>query len=135
LSRESGADREYRCGRHRNPSMMHAYPRTHALWGGVMGGLSILATCGGVMGGLSIMATCGGVMGGLSIKATCGGVMGGLSIEATCGGVMGGLSIKATCGGVIGGLSNIAKAELAIAQPAIKATRLTFIMNAPNLSC
>jgi predicted lipid-binding transport protein (Tim44 family) len=109
LSRESGADREYRCGRHRNPSMMHAYPRTHALWGGVMGGLSIMATCGGVMGGLSIMATCGGVMGGLSIKATCGGV--------------------------IGGLSNIAKAELAIAQPAIKATRLTFIMNAPNLSC
>jgi hypothetical protein len=56
-------------------------------------------------------------------------------IHALCGGVMGGLSIKATCGGVIGGLSNIAKAELAIAQPAIKATRLTFIMNAPNLSC
>ena len=69
------------------------------------------------------------------IHALCGGVMGGLSIKATCGGVMGGLSIKATCGGVIGGLSNIAKAELAIAQPAIKATRLTFIMNAPNLSC
>jgi hypothetical protein len=105
LSRESGADREYCRSRHRNPSMMHAYPRIHAL--------------------------CGGVMGGLSIKAACGGVMGGLSIKAACGGVMGGLSIRATCGGVIGGLSNIAKAELAIAQPAIKATRLTFIMNAP----
>jgi hypothetical protein len=122
LSRESGADREYCRSRNRHPSMMRAYPRIHAL-------------CGGVMGGLSIMATCGGVMGGLSIMATCGGVMGGLSIMATCGGVMGGLSIMATCGGVMGGLSNIAKAELAIAQPVIKATRLTFIMNAPNLSC
>jgi hypothetical protein len=76
--------------------MMHAYPLTHAL---------------------------------------CGGTMGGLSIKAACGGTMGGLSANAACGGTIGGLSNIAKAELAIAQPAIKATRLTFIMNAPNLSC
>jgi hypothetical protein len=122
LSRESGADREYCRSRHRNPSMMHAYPLTHALCGGTMGGLSIKAACGGTMGGLSIMAVCGGTMGGLSIKAACGGTMGGLSANAACG-------------GTIGGLSNIAKAELAIAQPAIKATRLTFIMNAPNLSC
>ena len=105
LSRKRGADGKQRRSRHRNFSMMHADPRPHAL--------------------------CGGVMGGLSMSAACGGVMGGLSMSAACGGVMGGLSIRAACGGVIGGLSNIAKAELAIAQPAIKATRLTFMIYAP----
>ena len=54
---------------------------------------------------------------------------------AVRGGVMGGLSNSATRGGVMGGLSKIAILGLAIAQAAIKATRLTFIMIAPKLNC
>ena len=96
LSRERGANRKNCRSRHRNSSMMHAYPRT---------------------------------------MDCAGGGIGGLSGNARRGGVIGGLSSNARRGGVIGGLSNSPKAELAIAQPAIKATRLTFIMNAPNLNC
>ena len=69
--------------------------------------------------------------GGESITVTCGGVDGGESITVTCGGVDGGESITVACGGVDGGESVNAKAELATAQPAIKATRLTFITFTP----
>ncbi len=48
-------------------------------------------------------------------------------MAATCGGLVGGMSMAATCGGLVGGMSIMAKAELATAQPATKATRLTFI--------
>ncbi|GAC1669854.1 MAG: hypothetical protein NVS9B2_15180 [Steroidobacteraceae bacterium] len=50
-----------------------------------------------------------------------------------CGGLVGGESITAACGGFVGGESVNAKAELATAQPATKATRLTFIMIAPSV--
>jgi hypothetical protein len=84
-----------------------------------------------VDGGESITVACGGVDGGESITVTCGGVDGGESITVTCGGVDGGESITVACGGVDGGESVNAKAELATAQPAIKATRLTFITFTP----
>ncbi len=63
--------------------------------------------------------------------ATCGGADGGESIMATCGGADGGESIMATCGGADGGESVSAKAELATAQPATKAIRLSFMMFTP----
>ena len=59
--------------------------------------------------------------------------MGGESITATRGGKVGGESITAACGGYVGGESVKAKAELATAQPATKATRLIFIMIAPSV--
>ena len=58
--------------------------------------------------------------------------MGGESITATCGGFMGGESITVTCGGFMGGESVIAIAELAIATPATKAIRLTFMLFTPS---
>jgi hypothetical protein len=54
--------------------------------------------------------------------------MGGFSNCAECARVMGGFSSCATCGGVMGGFSKAAKVEPAIAQPAIKATRLNFMV-------
>jgi hypothetical protein len=88
---------------------------------------------GGVVGGVSITAACGGVVWGVSITAACGGVVGGVSITAACGGVVGGVSITAACGGVVWGVSITAKAELATAQPATKAIRLTFMTIAPSV--
>jgi hypothetical protein len=88
--------------------------------------------CGGFKGGESIAAMCGGFKGGESIAAMCGGFKGGESITATCGGFKGGESITAACGGFNGGESVNANAEPAIAQPATKAIRLTFIMFTPN---
>ncbi len=61
----------------------------------------------------------------------CGGAAGGESITAMCGGAAGGESITVACGGAAGGESVSAKAELATAQPAIKAIRLTFIVFTP----
>jgi hypothetical protein len=58
--------------------------------------------------------------------------MGGESIAATWGGFMGGESVAATWGGFMGGESVMAKAELAIAQPATKAIRLTFMLFTPS---
>jgi hypothetical protein len=63
------------------------------------------------------------------MSATRGGVTGGRSINARRGGVTGGRSISARRGGVTGGRSNTAVAELANAHPAIKATRLAFIID------
>jgi hypothetical protein len=100
--------------------------------GGVRGGESVTAMRGGVRGGESITAMRGGVKGGESITAMRGGVRGGESITAMRGGVRGGESITAMRGGVKGGESVNAKAELAIAQPATKAIRLTFIMFTPS---
>jgi len=74
---------------------------------------------------------CGGAVGGESIAAMCGGAVGGESIAAMCGGAVGGESIAAMCGGAVGGESVSAKAELATAQPATKAIRLTFIVFTP----
>ena len=48
-----------------------------------------------------------------------------------CGGAVGGESITPMCGGAVGGESASAKAELATAQPATKAIRLTFIVFTP----
>src|ERR1700730_17995979 len=78
------------------------------------------------------MATWGGLDGGESITATWGGLDGGESITAAWGGLDGGESITAAWGGLDGGESMTANAEPAIAQPATKATRLTFIMIPPN---
>jgi hypothetical protein len=97
-----------------------------------MGGESITATRGGFMGGESVAATRGGFMGGESVAATRGGFIGGESVAATRGGFIGGESVAATRGGFIGGESVIAKAELAIAQPATKAIRLTFMLFTPS---
>jgi hypothetical protein len=55
-------------------------------------------------------------------------LVGGESITAAWGGLVGGESITAAWGGLVGGESVNAKAELATAQPATKATRLSFIM-------
>jgi hypothetical protein len=60
-------------------------------------------------------------------------LVGGESITAACGGLVGGESITAACGGLVGGESITAKAELATAQPATKATRLTFMIIAPSV--
>jgi hypothetical protein len=70
--------------------------------------------------------------GGESITAARGGMDGGESITATRGGMDGGESVTATRGGMDGGESTIANAELATAQPATKANRLSFIMFTPN---
>src|ERR1700731_1720440 len=67
----------------------------------------------------------------LSSTVACGGLDGMLSSTVACGGLEGMLSITVACGGLDGMLSIMAKAELATAQPATKATRLTFIMNTP----
>jgi hypothetical protein len=76
-------------------------------------------------------ATCGGAEGGESRTAACGGAEGGESMTAACGGAEGGESMTAACGGADGGESVRAKAELATAQPATKAIRLTFIVFTP----
>jgi hypothetical protein len=52
-------------------------------------------------------------------------------MTATCGGADGGESMTVACGGADGGESVRAKAELATAQPATKAIRLTFIVFTP----
>jgi hypothetical protein len=56
-----------------------------------------------------------------------------MSRAAACGGITGGISRAKACGGITGGISKPAKAELATAQPATKAIRLTFIMNCSEL--
>jgi hypothetical protein len=99
--------------------------------GGRTGGMSNAAACGGRTGGMSNADACGGRTGGISNADACGGRTGGISNAATCGGRTGGMSSTAACGGRTGGISKAPKAELATAQPATKATRLTFIMNAP----
>jgi hypothetical protein len=75
----------------------------------------------------------GGFDGGESITVLFGGFDGGESRTAAYfGGFDGGESITVLFGGFDGGESISAKAELATAQPAIKATRLSFIMIAPG---
>src|SRR3984957_11021393 len=103
-----------------------------AVRGGFAGGESVTAVRGGFAGGESIMAVRGGFAGGESIMAVRGGFAGGESVTAVRGGFAGGESITAVRGGFAGGESVKAKAELATAQPATKATRLTFIMIAPS---
>jgi len=88
---------------------------------------------GGWDGGESITAMRGGWDGGESVTAMRGGWDGGESVTAMRGGWDGGESITATLGGLDGGESTNAKAELATAQPATKATRLTFIVIAPGV--
>jgi hypothetical protein len=56
-----------------------------------------------------------------------GGLDGGESITVARGGLDGGESITVARGGLDGGESIMANAEPAIAQPAIKAIKLTFI--------
>jgi hypothetical protein len=82
---------------------------------------------------MSSRPKCGGVTGGMSSKARCGGVTGGMSSKPKCGGVTGGMSSRAMCDGTTGDKFETTKAELPIAQAEIKATRLTFIMDAPEL--
>jgi hypothetical protein len=76
-------------------------------------------------------ATCGGADGGESMTVACGGADGGESMTVACGGADGGESMTVACGGADGGESVSAKAELATAQPATKAIRLTFIVFTP----
>jgi hypothetical protein len=71
---------------------------------------------------------CGGLDGGVSMTVACGGLDGGVSMTVACGGLDGGVSMTMACGGLDGGVSITAKAGLAIAQPASKATRLIFIV-------
>src|SRR3984957_19362217 len=91
-----------------------------------------MAVRGGFAGGESVTAVRGGFAGGESIMAVRGGFAGGESVTAVRGGFAGGESITVVRGGFAGGESIKAKAELATAQPATKATRLTFIMIAPS---
>jgi hypothetical protein len=56
-----------------------------------------------------------------------------VSIMLACGGLVGGVSITLACGGLVGGVSISAKTGLATAQPAIKATRLSFMAIAPSV--
>jgi hypothetical protein len=62
-----------------------------------------------------------------------GGCDGGESMTIARGGCDGGESMTIARGGCDGGESVSAKAELATAQPATKATRLSFIMSAPSV--
>jgi hypothetical protein len=103
-----------------------------AVRGGFAGGESITAARGGLAGGESIIAVRGGLAGGESMTAVRGGLAGGESMTAVRGGFAGGESITVARGGFAGGESIKANAELATAQPATKATRLTFIMIAPS---
>jgi hypothetical protein len=66
-----------------------------------------------------------------SAKIACGGVVGMASAKTACGGVVGMASAKTACGGVVGMAS--AKTDVANAQPATKAIRLTFMMTTPNM--
>ena len=100
--------------------------------GGLDGGESITVARGGLDGGESITVARGGLDGGESITVARGGLDGGESITVLRGGLDGGESITVARGGLDGGESIMAKAEPAIAQPATKATRLTFIMIPPN---
>jgi hypothetical protein len=61
-----------------------------------------------------------------------GGLAGGESITVARGGLAGGESITVARGGLAGGESVNARAELATAQPATKAIKLTFMIIAPN---
>ena len=61
-----------------------------------------------------------------------GGMVGTESSTRARGGMVGTESMTRARGGMVGTESVRAKAELATAQPAIKAIRLTFIMNAPS---
>jgi uncharacterized membrane protein len=92
-----------------------------------------MLACGGLVGGVSITLACGGLVGGVSITLACGGLVGGVSITLACGGLVGGVSITLACGGLVGGVSISAKTGLATAQPAIKATRLSFMAIAPSV--
>jgi hypothetical protein len=49
------------------------------------------------------------------------------------GGLVGGVSMTRMFGGLVGGVSINAKTGLATAQPAIKATRLSFMAIAPSV--
>ena len=53
------------------------------------------------------------------------------SFNAACGGDVGMASFKVVCGGEVGMASGNAKADVATAQPATKAIRLSFMMIAP----
>jgi hypothetical protein len=75
----------------------------------------------------------GGLVGGVSITLAPGGLVGGVSITLARGGLVGGVSITLARGGLVGGVSINAKTGLATAQPAIKATRLSFIAIAPSV--
>jgi hypothetical protein len=66
------------------------------------------------------------------MTTACGGLAGGVSMTTACGGLAGGVSMTAACGGLAGGVSITAKAELATAQPATKATKLIFIVIPPS---
>ncbi len=75
----------------------------------------------------------GGLVGGESKTIARGGLVGGESKTAVRGGLVGGESITVPRGGLEGGESVNAKAELAIAQPATKAIKLTFIVISPSV--
>src|SRR5450631_1898046 len=98
-----------------------------AAWGGRVGGKSDAAAWGGRVGGKSNAAAWGGRVGGRSNAPAWGGRVGGKSNAPAWGGRVGGKSSTVACGGSVGGKSKAAKAELATAQPATKAIRLTFI--------
>jgi hypothetical protein len=101
--------------------------------GGLDGGESMAMTLGGLDGGESMTMTLGGLDGGESMTMTLGGLDGGESMTVALGGLDGGESMIMTLGGLDGGESVMANAEPAIAQPVIKAIRLTFIMISPNV--
>jgi hypothetical protein len=86
---------------------------------------------GGRDGGESSTMARGGRDGGESNTVVRGGRDGGESRTVVRGGRDGGESGTAARGGSDGGESVNAKAELASAQPAAKAIRLTFIVNTP----
>jgi predicted lipid-binding transport protein (Tim44 family) len=73
------------------------------------------------------------LVGGVSVSLILGGLVGGVSVSLILGGLVGGVSISLILGGLVGGVSIIAKTGLATAQPAIKATRLSFIAIAPSV--
>jgi hypothetical protein len=62
-----------------------------------------------------------------------GGLVGGVSMTRIFGGLVGGVSMTRIFGGLVGGVSINAKTGLATAQPAIKATRLSFMAIAPSV--
>jgi hypothetical protein len=84
-----------------------------------------------MVGGESITIARGGMVGGESITIARGGMVGGESITIARGGMVGGESATIARGGMVGGESVNAIAELATAQPANKAIKLTFIVISP----
>jgi hypothetical protein len=86
-----------------------------------------------VVGEISFNAACGGRVGEASLKITCGGRVGEASLKTACGGRVGEASLKTAAGCVVGMASGMARAEVATAQPAIKAIRLSFMLIAPNV--